>query len=254
MEILEDIINNINDDAPVSEVRRGLHWTAVVSRRCGLASTLADGGCGHGESGGMDGSYTDMSALELARFCLGRRNAALSMCVAAINSLTEINPDKYDNIEGLQIVKEFGIKKNISVIGHFPNLNELSGVAKNLWIIEKQPMPGDHSEDAGKKLIPQSDIVVITSTTLINNTLTGILEICKKGSIKMLLGPSTPLSPVLFDYGIDILAGSIVTDMEPVLKSVGEGVSFMQLKKRGGVKFMTMVRDYADIKRRMTQQ
>jgi hypothetical protein len=32
---------------------------------------------------------------------------------------------------------------------------------------------------------------------------------------------------------------------------VSEGVSFMQLKKRGGVRFVTMVNDYDDVVRRL---
>jgi hypothetical protein len=67
----------------------------------------------------------------------------------------------------------------------------------------------------------------------------------------MLLGPSTPMAPVLFDYGIDILAGSVVTDKETVLRSVSEGASFMQLKKRGGVRFVSMIKNYDDIARRL---
>ena len=39
MNILKDIISTIKEDAPVSEVRVGPFWTAVHSRRCGLAST-----------------------------------------------------------------------------------------------------------------------------------------------------------------------------------------------------------------------
>jgi len=55
MEILGIILKNIKEDSPVQEVRRGLHWTAVVTKRCGLASTMAQGGCNHGEAGGMKG-------------------------------------------------------------------------------------------------------------------------------------------------------------------------------------------------------
>ena len=40
MEILKSILQGITDNAPVTEVMRGLHWTVVVSRRCGLASTM----------------------------------------------------------------------------------------------------------------------------------------------------------------------------------------------------------------------
>jgi len=67
----------------------------------------------------------------------------------------------------------------------------------------------------------------------------------------MLLGPTTPLSETLFDYGIDVLAGSVVTQKEIVLRSVSEGASFMQLKKKGGVRFVTIIKDYDDIIRRL---
>jgi uncharacterized protein len=254
MEILNSILHSIKEDAPVEEVRRGLSWTAVVSRRCGLASTMASGlGCNHDEAEGMNGSFTEMTALELARLSLADGMGKVSLGLAAINSLIDINPNNYASIDGLRLVEDVCKEKNISVIGHFPYLDKLSETAKNLWIIEKQPRPGDFPEEKGSDLIPQSDIVVISSTTLINDTLPGILKLCRKGSVKMLLGPTTPLSEVLFDYGIDILAGSVVTEKETVLRSVSEGVSFMQLKKRGGICFVNIVRDYDDIVRRLAK-
>jgi uncharacterized protein (DUF4213/DUF364 family) len=251
MEILNSILKNIKEDAPVQEVRRGIHWTAVVSRRCGLASTMAQGGCNHGETGGMEGSLTEMTALGLARYCLDDNIAKASLGLAAINSLLDIDPNRYADVDGLQIVKDMGKGKNVSIIGHFPFLDALAREAKNLWIIEKQPRPGDYPEEKGNDFLPQSDIVVISSTTLINNTLPGILGLCRTGSIKMLLGPTTPLSEVLFEYGIDMLAGSVVTEKDVVLRSVSEGATFMQLKMKGGIRFVSIIKDYDDIVRRL---
>ena len=251
MEILKTILKSIKEDAPVREVRRGIHWTAVVSRGCGLASTLAHDGCSHGAGRDMDGSFTSLTAFELARYCLESDIEKASIGLAVINSLLDTDPDKYSSVDGLKLIKEMGKGKNISVIGHFPYLDDLAREAKNLWIIEKQPGPGDYTEEKGKDLIPQSDIIVITSTTLINKTLPGILGLCKQESVKMLLGPSTPLSPVAFEYGIDMLSGSIVTEKDVVLRSVSEGASFMQLKKNGGIRFVNMIKDYDDIIRRL---
>lgn len=248
MKILSSIIDSIKEDSPVQEVRRGLHWTAVVSRKCGLASTMAHGRCSHDNS---DMPLTDMTALELAALCDDKSTEKASIGIAAINSLLSINPDQYSDADGLKIISEMGKDKNISVIGHFPNVAPLAKEAKNLWIIEKNPIEGDLPEEEGKKFIPKSDIVVITSTTLINKTLEGILELCRPDSVKMLLGPSTPLSDVIFDYGIDLLSGSVVTETETVLKSVSEGVSFRQLKKRGGIRFVTIVKDYNSIVSRL---
>ncbi|MFA5518964.1 MAG: DUF364 domain-containing protein, partial [Spirochaetota bacterium] len=194
-----------------------------------------------------DMPLTDMTALELAALCDDKNTEKASIGIAAINSLLKIDPEQHSDADGLKIISEMGKDKNISVIGHFPNVAALAKEAKNLWIIEKNPIEGDLPEEEGKKFIPKSDIVVITSTTLINKTLEGILELCRPDSVKMLLGPSTPLSDVIFDYGIDLLSGSVVTETETVLKSVSEGVSFRQLKKRGGIRFVTMVKDYNSI-------
>jgi uncharacterized protein (DUF4213/DUF364 family) len=54
----------------------------------------------------------------------------------------------------------------------------------------------------------------------------------------MLLGPSTPLSPVLFDHGVDIMSGARIADEEAVLLTVGQGASFRQVE---GVKRLTFV-------------
>lgn len=245
-------MKNIKEDAPTQEVLRGISWTAVVSKRCGLASTLSQAGCSHGESGGKEGCLTEMTALELAHYCLHGDMAKISLGIASINSLIEVDSHQNGGMEGLQIIRKLGKEKNISVIGHFPHLHDLKREARNLWILEKNPGPGDYPEAKGRTFLPQSDIVVITSTTLINNTLPGILELCREGSVKMLLGPTTPLSDVLFDYGIDILAGSIVTDNNTVLRSVSEGASFLQLKKNGGVSFVSIIKDYNNISRRLT--
>jgi len=253
MDVLNSILNDIKEDAPVQEVRRGLHWTAVVSKRCGLASTMGPAGCNHGEKGGMEGSLTEMTTLGLARLCFNEDMGIASIGIAAINSLLDVDPHQYANVDGLKIIKGMSRGKNISVIGHFPYLDSLAEEAKNLWIIEKKPRPGDHTEEEGIDLLPQSDIVVISSTTLINKTLPGILGLCRKDSVKMLLGPSTPLSSVIFDYGIDMLSGSVVTEKNVVLRSVGEGATFQQIKMKGGIRFVSIVKDYDDIVRRLGQ-
>ncbi|HPV50233.1 MAG TPA: DUF364 domain-containing protein [Smithellaceae bacterium] len=253
MEILNSILESITEDAPVMDVRRGLTWTAVVSRRVGLASSMVEKtGCNHGEGESREGAFTEMTALELARYCHDNDTTRASLGLAAINSLLEIDPESYGAVDGLKIAYDLGKNKNISIIGHFPDMEALSGIARNFWVIEKRPQPGDYTEEQGDKLLPQSDIVIISSTTLINHTLPGILERCRKDSVKMLLGPSTPLSRTLFDYGLDVLAGSVVTGKEKVLKSVSEGASFRQIKMTGGIRFVSIIKDYDDIIRRLS--
>jgi hypothetical protein len=58
---------------------------------------------------------------------------------------------------------------------------------------------------------------------------------------------------VLFDYGIDILSGTTVTDAAKVLRSVSEGANFMRLRKAGGVEFVSMVKDQEEIGRKLAR-
>ena len=93
MEILQAIINDIRSDAPVREIRRGIHWTAVVSRYCGLSSTMIRDQCcdDDGESD-FQGSLSRLTALEIARHALSDNIVEASFGLAAINSLTEVDP------------------------------------------------------------------------------------------------------------------------------------------------------------------
>ena len=246
MRILQDILESLPDDAPIEEVRRGVHLTAVKSRFCGLSSTMMrDAICHDREEEEPRKPFEEMTARELARYALSEEVSRASLGLAAINSLVEIKIEECVDIDGLKLVREIGENRNISIIGHFPFLEGLRDTARNLWIIEKHPLPGDYPEEDSRTYLPQSDIVVITATALINQTLPGLLALCRKGSVKMLLGPTTPISKVLFDHGIDVLSGSTVIDVDVAFKAVSEGANFMRLRKTGSVRFVTMIRDRA---------
>ena len=242
MRILHEILESLSGDAPITEVRRGVHSTAVVSRYCGLSSTMTRDACHEGEGEETGKSLTEMTARELARYALSKDVAKASLGLAAINSLMEVKIGQCEDIDGLRLVREMAAGKSISVIGHFPFLEGLGKVSRNLWIIEKHPRPGDLPEEASRTYLPWSDIVVISATTLINHTLPSLLSLCREGSFRMLLGPTTTMSPVLFRHGIDVLSGSVVLDKDVVLKHVSEGSNFSRLKKTGAVRFVTMTR------------
>jgi uncharacterized protein (DUF4213/DUF364 family) len=53
----------------------------------------------------------------------------------------------------------------------------------------------------------------------------------------MILGPSTPLSPVLFDHGATIVSGARVIDEAAVLRTIGQGATFQQVE---GVRLLTL--------------
>lgn len=240
MKILDDVIDSLAErKAQVSEVYACAHWTAVVSRNCGLASTIMEDV--HPHQGVRDVGYlTEKTAFELA--CYSRSENLLEACIgmAAINSLIEIDESRCVEANAYEVLLEKGRGKNVAVIGHFPFVQKLKESAKNLWIIEKRRLEGGLPEEAAEGILPQCDVVGITGTAFVNHTLQNLLERCT-GSFVALIGPTTPLTPVLFDHGIDIISGSKVLEPRAVIRFIAQGATFRELH-RHGVKLLTMMR------------
>jgi hypothetical protein len=160
--------------------------------------------------------------------------------MASVNSLLEIDYDKLHEINAKHLIAERATGKNLMVVGHFPFVNEMRPSVRNLWIMEKQPGAKHISEEEGYQLMPGADVVAITGSSLINHTFKRIMVNCRPSSFKIMLGPSTPLSPVLFDYGLDAIGGALVEDSKTVLAMVEEGASFRQLQ---GIRTVMMAKD-----------
>jgi uncharacterized protein (DUF4213/DUF364 family) len=161
--------------------------------------------------------------------------------VAAINALLPHHPDAWIDLNAENVLAKHGAGKRVALIGHFPFVDRLREDVGELLVLEQNPQPGDFPAAAAAEILPQVDVVAITGTSLINHTLDELRALCSTKALIILLGPSTPLSPVLFDHGIDILCGSVVTTIEPVFKIIGQGGNFRQVR-RAGVRTVTMVR------------
>jgi len=139
----------------------------------------------------------------------------------------------------LDFIIEKGRGKKIAMVGHFPRTDEIRESAQDLWIIEKMPKLGDFPDTAAEHLIPLADIVAITGATLINKSLQRLLELSRGYTI--VFGPSVPMSPVLFNWGVDMIGGSKVVDTENALLKISQGINNVpQLKKE--LQFLTMTK------------
>jgi uncharacterized protein (DUF4213/DUF364 family) len=240
MKILEDVLDSLaHRETKVDEVHVCAHWTAVLSKHCGLASTFQEER--HPHEGVRDvGHLTEKSAFELALYSRSENLLEASIGMAAINSLIDIDESTCVEANAYEILLEKGKGRNVAVVGHFPFVGMLRESAKNLWIIEKRPLEGDFPENAAEEVLPQCDVVGITGTTFINHTLEDILSHCK-GSFVALIGPTTPFTPILFDYGIDVVSGSKVVEAQEVIRFISQGATFKVLHHHG-VRLLTMMR------------
>jgi len=240
VKILDDLIASLGAGAPTGEVRVGAFWTAVWSRACGLASTVGPNEHEHGATFVQEaGSLAGRSALELARLAYSESLLEAGIGLAAINSLLEVDEAHCLELNAGDLLIERGRGKKVALVGHFPFVPALREAAGRLWVLELRPHPGDVVAEEAEAIVPQADIVAVTGSAFINHTVEHLLGLCRPESFVMVLGPTTPLSPVLFDHGVDVISGTRVVDPELALRCVSEGATFRQMR---GIRLLTMER------------
>ena len=236
--ILDDLISSLSGNSVVHEVHTCVFWTAVLSKHCGLASTFHDTRPTHRPVKNA-GTLTGLSPLELAKYAGSDSVLEASIGMAAINSLIDIDEARCVRENAFDVLARKGRNRNVAVVGHFPWIPRLREIAGTLWVIEQRPQEGDLPAQAAEELLPQADVVGITGTSFINHTVERLIKLSKNGFI-VILGPTTPLSPVLFDYGADILAGAKVVEHDKTIRSISQGAMFRQVE---GVRLVTMARE-----------
>lgn len=242
MDLISDLLSHLPRNEPVRNILVGAHWTVVCSRYCGMASTM-QGDKPHGHEKVRDvGRLHEKTAYQLAEYALSDVLLEASIGVAAINSLITNEDGRQEgpgDINAYDILVRYGAGKKVALVGHFPFIPKLRQEVGELWVIEQKPVEGEYPVSAAAQLIPQAEVVAITGSALINHTLDELLGLCHTNSIVMVLGPSTPLSGVMFAHGATLLSGARVYDEQAVLRTVAQGASFQQVQ---GVQLVTLAR------------
>ena len=241
-EIINALLSTLDHQTKVKDIRVGPYWTAVVTRNCGLASTphTPDHHSTDFTAPVKDAGYLmEKSALGLARMARSESQLEAAIGMATINSLIEIEETRCVELNAADLIQEKGIGKRVAVVGHFPFVKSLRETTKELWVIEKHPRESDLAESEARNILPKADIVAITGSAFVNHTIEDLLKLCEPKALVIVLGPSTPLSPILLEYQIDVISGTKVIDPETVLRHVSQGSTFRQMK---GVRLLTMKR------------
>ena len=246
MALLDDLLSSVDQSASVRSVLVGAHWTVVCSAGCGMASTILGGeGMPHGHAPVREAGWLhEKTAGELCEYARSDIPLEAGIGVAALNSLLVL-PEKgpgwsIREVNAAELLASAGKDRDIAVVGHFPFVERLSRLARSLWVIEQNPSRGDYPAERAADLLPQAAVVALTGSALVNHTLEGLLGLCRPGALVMVLGPSTPLSPVLFDYGAAIISGVQVFDEAAVLRTAGQGANFRQVS---GARLLSLVKD-----------
>jgi uncharacterized protein (DUF4213/DUF364 family) len=183
------------------------------------------------------GSLLEWSASEIVELARSESLLKASVGMAAINAVLEVDESVCTEVNASDIIIREGAGRRVAIVGHFPFIAEVREAVEKLWVLELRPRAGDLPAGRAPEVIPQADVVAITGTALINHTFGELVSLCRPDAYVIVLGGSTPLSPVLFHYGVHAVSGTRVVDISAVLQAVSQGATFRQIP---GKRLLTM--------------
>ena len=235
--IYDELIEGIPEDLKVTSYVSGSNWSAVRSGNlCGTAMTVL----GHNAVDRYPVDQDNAALREVASLARSWNFKEATLGMAAINAYYNTIDNahrlghKDENDEHGKNAFDYMIEglsgKKVAMIGHFPNIERLAENA-DIKVLERVPEGSDYPDSACEYILPESDVVIITGSAFTNKTMPRLLELSRNAKT-CVVGPSTPVSDVLFRYGVDLISGFCTLDANKTERAVCAGTR-RQLFKTG---------------------
>jgi uncharacterized protein (DUF4213/DUF364 family) len=220
MGIIEDVLQEINDK-PADEITIGEAFVGVkIGTRIGVSHRVD-------EIGKLNNIYENLKGRELTNLIYSQDFVKKAIATAAINAQLEPRNFQTGNVFK-KILKVANNYDKIAIIGKFPIINQLKELGCKIYAFEKKTIPGFLPVEKEKELIPTCDLVIITGTAFVNGTLRYLLEL--SNGYTMIVGPTSPVTEVLFHYNVKVVAGIFCTNTK-VLDIIRMGGGTKEFKK-----------------------
>lgn len=187
------------------------------------------------------GKLRGRAAMELLTEVASPHPIRRAVGIATMNALADMcwqqHPDPAVELRaGVDAYDAAGIQpgEHVVVVGAFvPFLRALKQAGQSYTVLEIDPrtlkpeeMPHFRPADQAPAVVPSADVVLMTGTTLLNDTLEGLLSLCRHDARIVVVGPTVSLLPgPLLRRGADVLGGVRVTAPDDFLDMLSEGGS-----------------------------
>ncbi|HHW29548.1 MAG TPA: DUF364 domain-containing protein [Syntrophomonadaceae bacterium] len=147
-------------------------------------------------------------AQEIASFMLRDNPQYRAVGVAVSNAAAD-----YDSLSTrvLDAADVFDARPSdvVGMIGNIkPIAQQLEPRVSRLILFDRGNPEGVYPEEQQEELLPLCDLIVLTSSSLLNDTFTKVISYCRKAREVILTGATTPLYPQAFKgTGVTALAG-----------------------------------------------
>jgi uncharacterized protein len=202
-------------------------------------------------------------ALDLAKEALGDRGICRAVGIATMNALADAcwrrRPHPQTELRlGIDAfdATEMRPGDKVVVVGAFvPFLRELKRRCQPFLVLEQDPatlkpeeLPFFRPANEAPIVVPEADVLLITGTTLINDTLGGLLRLAKPAARVTMVGPTVSLLPDAFlRRGADILGTVRITAPDEFLETLAEGGSGYHFLGRSAQKVVLVKRSVAHV-------
>lgn len=218
------LCDNIHSDERILSTVSGDIWAlAETEQHSGMAMHV------HGTSrpAMLPDGLNGMPLRRVAEALKSWNSTEASLAMAAVNAFynTEARLSELHCSEPFENYCTRGMDfrgKTVGIVGHMHGTDEMRRDAEKIFILEREPRSGDYPDPACDYLLPQCDIALITGSAITNKTLPHLLDLCR-GTYTILVGPSVPMCPELFEFGIDRLSGLVITDRDGICERVVSG-------------------------------
>jgi uncharacterized protein (DUF4213/DUF364 family) len=202
-------------------------------------------------------------ALDLAKEALGDHGIRRAVGIAAMNALADTcwrrrPPPEIELRLGIDAFDATEIRPGdkVVVVGAFvPFLRELKRRRQPFLVLERDPatlkpeeLPFFRPANEAPSVVPEADVLLITGTTLINDTLEALLRLAKPTARVTMVGPTVSLLPDAFlRRGADILGTVRITAPDDFLETLAEGGSGYHFLGRSAQKVVLVRRAAAEV-------
>jgi len=187
------------------------------------------------------GKLAGRRAADVAREALSGHGIRRAVGIAAVNALADCcwqrrpHPD-VELQHGIDAFDATDIRHgdNVVVVGAFvPFLKELKRRGQAFLVLEQDPstlkadeLPFFRPAEQAAEILPDADVVLITGSTLVNNTLEHLLALTRPDARVTVVGPTVGMLPDAFlARGADVLGCVRITEPDAFLDLLAEGGS-----------------------------
>ena len=169
-----------------------------------------------------------------------------SMALALINAMNyndALNLPEDDDNKIMFEKFEIGKGRRVAMVGYFPPLVRIfEELGVSLEILDISRGLGQ-KEVFYDKLKNWAQVLLLTSTSILNNSTEEILAQAGENLKSIMLGPSTPMVPEAFEHlPVHMLAGTVPVDQEKTLKAIRHGMGTPVLHKHSRKVFLELIR------------